>query len=339
MAMSRKSTMKDVARTAGVAPITVSRAFKPDSSINAETRAKVLKAAEELGYVFDSAASNFRSRKSGFVAAIIPSLNNANFADTVHAMSQVLDQHGLQILLGYTNYSIVEEERLIEQLLRRSPEAIVVTGGHHTDRARKLLHDSTCPVIETWDLPEEPIEHVVGFSNTIAMQDLVDHLVKKGFSKIAFLGGDAEGDLRGQARLAGFLKALEMHDLDSSRLIPAGPAPVAMREGALAMAKLADQFPDTEAVVCVSDLTAFGALTECQRREIRVPDDIAITGFGSYDISEFSYPTITTVDAFSTKIGQKTGQLIARLLRDETPPEGSQCKVIRPQLVLRKSAP
>ncbi|SNS99405.1 LacI family DNA-binding transcriptional regulator [Tropicimonas sediminicola] len=337
--MTRKATMKDVARAAGVAPMTVSRAFKSNASVNAETRAKVMEAAEALGYVFDSAASNLRSRKSGFVAAIIPSLNNANFADTIGAMSKVLEREGLQILLGYTSYSIEEEERLIEKLLRRSPEAIVLTGGHHTERARKLLDKATVPIVETWDLPEHPIEHVVGFSNSKAMKGLVDHLVDKGFTKIAFLGGDASADLRGQARLIGFIEALEQHGLDTSRLIAAGPAPVAMREGALAMEHLLKAYPDTEAVVCVSDLTAFGALTECQRRGIRVPEDISIAGFGAYDISAFAHPTITTIEAFSAEIGRKTGQLIARLLRGDDPPEGPQCEEISPQLVVRQSTP
>ncbi|WP_231701134.1 LacI family DNA-binding transcriptional regulator [Aliiruegeria sabulilitoris] len=337
--MSRKITMKDVAKAAGVAPMTVSRAFKSDAVVNADTRAKVMKAAEALGYVFDSAASNLRSRKSGFVAAIIPSLNNANFADTIGAMSRVLEQHGLQILLGYTGYSVDEEQRLIEQLLRRSPEAIVLTGGHHTDRARELLGNATVPIIETWDLPEKPVQHVVGFSNTTAMKGLVDHLVSRGYTKIAFLGGDAEGDHRGQARLAGFLEALRRHGLDASRLISAGPAPVAMREGALAMQSLLARFPDTEAVVCVSDLSAFGALTECQRRGLRVPEDIAIAGFGAYDISAFAHPTITTIEAFSTAIGRKTGQLIVKLLRSDEPPVGPQKEEIFPQLVVRQSAP
>ena len=137
----------------------------------------------------------------------------------------------------------------------------------------------------------------------------------------------------------GFLKALKQHDLDASRLVAAGPAPVAMREGALAMTELLNSFPDTEAVVCVSDLTAFGALTECQRRGILVPDDIAITGFGSYDISAYSYPSITTVDAFSAEIGRETGQLITQLLKAAEPPKGPQRKVIHPKLVVRQSAP
>ncbi|MDE0969837.1 MAG: LacI family DNA-binding transcriptional regulator, partial [Octadecabacter sp.] len=156
----RPPKMKDIARAAGVSPMTVSRAFKSSESVSETTRAAVLKAAEELNYVFDSTASNLRSQRSDFVAVTIPSLNNANFADTIGALYEGLKEHGLQILLGSTNYDIQEEEHLIEQLLRRRPGAIVLTGGRHTPRARRLLENAGIPVIETWDVPQTPIGHV-----------------------------------------------------------------------------------------------------------------------------------------------------------------------------------
>ena len=166
--------MADVARVAGVSPMTVSRAFKADSSVSEATREAILKAADELGYVFDSTASSLRSQRTDFVAVTIPSINNANFADTVRGLSDGLKARGLQILLGTTDYDMAEEERLIEQLLRRRPEAIVVTGGKHTARARRMLENAGIPVIETWDLPETPIGHVVGFSNAEAVKGMVD---------------------------------------------------------------------------------------------------------------------------------------------------------------------
>jgi len=115
-------TMADVARVAGVSPMTVSRAFKSDASISVATRATILAAAEALGYVFDATASNLRSQRTDFVAVTIPSINNANFADTVGGLSDGLQARGLQILPGCTNYDMAEEERLIGQLLRhRAP--------------------------------------------------------------------------------------------------------------------------------------------------------------------------------------------------------------------------
>jgi LacI family gluconate utilization system Gnt-I transcriptional repressor len=308
---SRKPpTMADVARIAGVSPMTVSRAFKGENLISPDTRNAILKVAEELGYVFDATASNLRSQKTDFVAVTIPSINNANFADTVRGLSETLAPRGLQILLGYTNYDVVEEERLIEQLLRRKPQAIVVTGGKHTPRGRRLLENANIPVIETWDTPAEPIGHYVGFSNANAVRGMVDHLVSAGYRRIAFIGGDASRDTRGSDRRHGFINTMRAYGLDASRLISSGVPPISMREGAQAMGRLLSEFPDTEAVICVSDLSAFGALTECQRRGIDVPGDIAIGGFGDYEIGSVCVPTLTTINARSRSIGIEAGKLL-----------------------------
>lgn len=336
MSTARKSpTMADVARKAGVSPMTVSRAFKTDSSVSGTTRDAILKAAEELGYVFDSTASSLRSQKTDFIAVTIPSINNANFAETVRGLSEGLKPRGLQILLGYTDYDMAEEERLIEQFLRRRPEAIVVTGGRHTSRARKLLENAGIPVFETWDLPAEPIGHVVGFSNADAVRAMVDHFVAQGLTRIAFIGGDTSRDTRGADRRAGFIAAMEAWGLDASRLIAAGAPPISMREGAEAMGRLLDRLPDTQAVICVSDLSAFGALTECQRRGVDVPGRLWIAGFGDYEIAGIAVPALTTINPFPREIGASTAALILEVLDglQDTPARIA----ISPELLIRQS--
>lgn len=315
--MQRAVTMKDVAQEAGVSVMTVSRAFKQHASVGEETRKRILAIADALGYVFDSNAATFRSQRTGFVAVAIPSLNNANFADTVGALSEELKEGDLQVLLGYSNYDIHEEEEIVEQFLKRRPEAIVLTGGRHTPKTRQLLERAQIPVVETWDLPEEPIGHVVGFSNAQTMRSLVSHLVETGRTRIAFIGGDTDGDTRGSDRRRGFVSAMEEQGLPAGRLIGAGEPPISMREGADAMARLLEGHPDTQAVICVSDLSAFGALTECMRKGVKVPEDIAIAGFGAYDISSICVPTLTTVDPHPAEIGRRTGILIRHLLRGE----------------------
>lgn len=328
--------MADVARLAGVSPMTVSRAFKRDGSVSDATRQSILAAADQLGYVFDSTASNLRSQRTDFVAVTVPSINNANFAETLRGLSEGLKERGLQILLGYTNYDMSEEERLVEQLLRRRPEAIVVTGGRHTDRCRRLLENAGIPVVETWDLPANPIGHVVGFSNAAAVRGMVDHFVARGLTRIAFIGGDADRDTRGTDRRAGFIAAMATHGLDATRLIAAGTPPISMREGADAMARLLETMPDTEAVICVSDLSAFGALTECQRRGISVPDRIAVAGFGDYEIASICVPSLTTIDPHPHRIGAQTAALILDALQGAiTAPALHQ---ITPALLIRDSA-
>jgi len=329
-------TMVDVARSAGVSPMTVSRAFRRESAVSEATRKAILAAADELGYVFDATASNLRSQRTDFVAVTIPSINNANFADTLRGLSEGLKPRGLQILLGYTDYDMAEEERLIEQLLRRRPEAIVVTGGRHTDRARRMLENAGIPVVETWDLPAAPIGHVVGFSNAQAVRGMIDHFVACGLTRIGFIGGDASRDTRGADRRAGFVAAMQAHGLDATRLIASGPPPISMREGAEAMAGLLAALPDTEAVICVSDLSAFGALTECQRRGIDVPERISIAGFGDYEIGGVSVPSLTTINPHSRQIGTATAALILDMLdgKRDTP----MTVQITPDLLIRQSS-
>lgn len=329
--------MADVAREAGVSTMTVSRAFKSESYVNAETREAILNAANRIGYVLDKTAAGLSSKKTGFVAATIPSINNANFADTVRGLTEGLRDRGLQVLLGYTNYDVVEEERLIHQFLMRRPEAVVVTGGVHTLAARKMLQSCGVPVVETWDNPEDPIDTVVGFSNADASAQLVRHLVGTGRTKITFIGGDTNRDTRGLDRRRGFIREMTRIGLDASRQVEAGPPPISMREGARALQTLLERWPDTEAVMCVSDLAAFGALTECQRRGIPVPAALAIAGFGAYEIGEICVPPITTVDPRCYSIGKLAAEAVLRRLTGTETEDRASVIGIAPQLLVRSS--
>lgn len=328
--------MSDVARLTGVSSMTVSRAFRDDASVSRETREKIRAAAERLGYVIDSTASGLSSRKTGFVAVLIPSINNANFADTLRGLTEGLRETQLQILLGYTDYDIKEEERLVEQFLRRRPEAVVVTGGSHTERCRRYLENAGVPVIEMWDLPSDPIDHVVGFSNAEAGALMVHHFIDQGYSRIGFIGGDTSRDTRGRDRRAGFIRALQESGLDASRVIAWGIPPITMHEGANAMRRMLDTWPDTQAVMCVSDLSAFGAITECQRAGLMVPQDVAVAGFGAYDLSELAIPAITSIDVNAQGIGVRVAERLQLLLGKETPDSDSVHR-IEPKLVARRS--
>ncbi|WP_418024540.1 LacI family DNA-binding transcriptional regulator [Paracoccus sp. TD-10] len=329
--------MADIAKAVGVSAMTVSRAFRGDEGVNPQTRARILAKAEELGYVFDATAASLRQNRSGFVAVTVPSINNANFAETVRQLSRGLSRNGLQILLANTEYDPEEEERLIGQLLRRKPEALVLTVGDYTRRTRQMLRATRIPVIEIWDLPAEPIRHVVGFSNTACIGRLVDHLVASGYRDIAFIGGESPRDPRGGQRRRGFVEAMRRHGLDDTRLVPAGTAPVGMAEGAQALGALLDSQPETRAVVCVSDLVAFGVISECQRRGIGIPGDLAVAGFGNYEIGRISVPRLTTIDVHAGAIGSKTADLIVALLRQDSDAAPARIE-IQTDLIVRESS-
>lgn len=310
--------MADVAARVGVSKMTVSRALnRSGSSSRADSellRQRVLQACHEMGYVIDQTARTFSSKRSGFIAALIPALNNSNFSDTAHGLTAALEGSGLQVLLGYTDYDTRTEERLLRAMLSRRPEAVFVTGGSHTPATRKLLRAASVPVVETWDLPEAPVEHTVGFSNAAAVAELVRGLHAKGYRRMAFLGGVPESDARGADRRRGFEQAMRALQLDPHRSLSVGQAPVSMAHGAQGLVQLMQRWPDTDALVCVSDHPAFGALAECQRRGWAVPERLAIAGFGGFEVGMACHPQLSTVAVDCTAIGRTAGALLLRAI-------------------------
>jgi LacI family transcriptional regulator, gluconate utilization system Gnt-I transcriptional repressor len=310
--------MADVAARVGVSKMTVSRALNRGSSndrvTSEELRQRILRACEDMGYVIDQTARTFSSQRSGFVAAVIPSLNNSNFSETAQGITAAMEGSGLQLLLGYSDYRIENEERLVKTMLMRRPEGVILTGGSHTPQTRSMLRAAAIPVVETWDLPSEPIEHAVGFSNAQATAALVRHLHAKGYENIAFIGGTSNRDTRGADRRRGYGEAIKALGLGEGRVISFGKPPISMAQGAEAITLLMQQWPDVDAVVCVSDLSAFGALMECQRRGWRVPGRIAIAGFGDFEVSRSCHPRITTVAVDCVGIGHAAGELLLRAI-------------------------
>lgn len=318
--MSRRTTMRDVAKAAGVSPMTVSRALRGDTMVNQKTRDLVRATADRLGYVYDTTAQAFRSQKSGFVAVTLPSINNANFADTFRGLSDTFGDMNLQLLLGSTNYAVESEEHLVRQLLQRRPEAIILTGGYHTKATRQLVQAANIPIFEIWDLPVPPLGCAVGFSNADAMRPLVHHLAETGRRRLGFVGASDGTDHRGAERRRGVVEAASELSLPEVVMVDAGSAPVSMTQGAKAVTDLGAQIHDLDALVCVSDPVAYGVMCACQRIGINVPGDIAISGFGAFEIASVSVPAITTVHVDAYEIGVKVGQMAAQVFDGQALP-------------------
>ena len=302
-------TMQTVADLAGVSAMTVSRALKSDAAVSKETRGRILEIVKQTGYIPDATARVFATRRSGFVAALVPSLNNSNFADTVRGMSEVFDVAGLQMLLGDTEYSLTREEDLIRAFLQRRPEAIILTGGVHTQRARTMLARADIPIVEAWDLPKRPLGDVVGFSNREAGVAMVRYLHERGRRRIGFIGGETNHDTRGAERRDGFEHAVRQLGLPRDRIIATGKPPVSMAQGAQALTAMLNAWPDMDAIVCVSDLSAFGVLAECQRRGVEVPGRIAIMGFGDFEVARCCHPRLTTIAVDCAGIGRRAAEV------------------------------
>lgn len=313
---TRTVTMRDVARVAGVSRMTVSRALKKDSPISKETRDRILQVVRDMNYVPDQVAGSLTTRRTGFVAVLVPSLNNLHFAETVQALTEELETCGLQILLGHTDYSAEREEQIVEGMLRRRPEAIILSYDGHLPRTRILLEDSGIPVIELWERPNSPINHTIGFSNRTAAAEMTRALIECGYRNIAFLGEEGNDWTRGSERRCGFSEAMRAQGLSDHRMLRSGRPPMSIEDGAAVLPELLARYPDTDCIFCVSDAPAYGVLSALKLRGIDVPGKIGVAGFGNFEVSRFSSPTMSTVVVDPRRIGKEAGRLIGRLFEE-----------------------
>lgn len=308
--------MSDVALRAGVGTITVSRALKTPHLVSPAVRERVLEAVQATGYVPNLAASTLKSHRSTIVAAIVPTLRNAIFAQTTDALAEGLRAHGYQLMLASSGYSPAAEEEILRHLMGQQPAAVVLTGTGHTRAVRQLLAQRRMPVIETWDLTERPIDRVVGFSNFEAMRQMTRTLADRGYQRIAFAGSAAGAEARATQRLKGYLQA--MTDLGRTPCTVELPGlALDIASGTLAMDKLMALDPAPDAAIFVTDVLAFGASQACQRLGIAVPGQLALAGLGDFELAGASHPPLTTVRIPGEQIGRTAAHMIAEMLSND----------------------
>ena len=299
-------TLIDVAKVAGVSPITVSRALHRPEVVSKAAREKVLAAVREVGYVSNMLAGSLASNRSRLVAILLPTIANSIFADTVQALMDRLTAAGYQTLLGLTGYSAEQEEKLIEALLGRRPDGIVLTGTLHTEASRQRLAQSGIPVVESWDLSEDPLDMLVGFSHEAVGEAIARHLLGKGYQRYAVV---SIGDPRGLRRCNSLIAELGRHGCDG---IPAQilTPPATLEVGRIGLRQLLNQGHQPEVVVCSSDTIAQGVLAEAASRGLCVPKDLAVMGFGDLSSAAQVHPPLSTVRVDGTRMGEEIAQAL-----------------------------
>lgn len=301
--------------------MTVSRALKPESPVSPVTRRRVLEAIDKLGYVPDMSAGALSSRRSRLVAVLIPSLLHPKNVETAQAISDTLATRDIQVLLVDTQGRLDREERMIETVLRRRPEAIVLPGGMHSDRTAILLRRAQVPIIETGARPQKPIEHFIGLSMRLGARAVLEHLRAKGRSRIGFV--DAGADITGQISdyAEGYAQALRDLDLGAPRIISGGRAESPYERGGRGLARLLDAHPDTDAVLFTCDRSGVGGLIEARRRRMDVPEQLSLVGFGNFDVGRDMVPALTTAGINAAGMGAEVAKTILTAL--ETRERGS----------------
>ena len=299
---TRSVTLHDVAREAGVSLITASRALGNPDKVSAATIEKVRAAVEATGYVPNMLAGGLKSQRSMTVAALVPVISVPQFLPTVQALTEELDAAGYQLILGQTGYDRAREAALLQTMVGRRVDGIVVAGLLDADASVERLRRLGIPVVETWDLTQRPVDMLVGFSHMKVGSTVAGYFLAKGWRRLGIATADDE---RARQRMEGFLSAA-----GGGVATAISKAPGTVRAGRQALAELLSRDPELRAVHCSSDVMAQGVLTEARARGLRVPQDLAVCGFGDADFAAWLEPALSTVHIAGADIGRKAAQMI-----------------------------
>jgi LacI family gluconate utilization system Gnt-I transcriptional repressor len=259
------TTLRDVAALAGVAPITASRALNTPNAVSEQILQRVKSAVEQTGYVPNMLAGGLASRKSRLVAAVIPTISGNVFLEVVQSLTASLAAYGYQLMLGQSGYEDSREDELLETIIGRRPDGVVLTGIMRSPQGRQRLLTSGIPVVETWDLTDNPIDMLIGFSHEKVGESVARYLHARGKRRVATLSAN---DQRAQRRMKSFSDtaiSLGMA-LPGESAVPASlvSAPTNVGMGRAGLRELLSRHPDIDALFCSSDMVALGVLTEAQ---------------------------------------------------------------------------
>jgi len=309
----RAAKLSDVAELAQVSTATVSRALTCPGKVKPATAARIRQAVQALGYVAHGAARALASKRTHTIGAVIPTLDNAIFANTAHALQKTLDEAGYTLLIASHEFDAEVEARVTQALVERGVDGLVLLGATHHPSVLRMLDTQQIPYVLTWALDAAGRHPCVGFDNRAAAIRIANHLLELGHRDFAMISGITLGNERASERLEGVRQALSARGLSFApgRVVEKPYTLSAGREGLREVLRGA---PRPTAVVCGNDVLAIGALAECHAQGIAVPREISVTGFDDLEMAAVVTPPLTTVHFPTAELGTYAAQhLLARL--------------------------
>jgi LacI family gluconate utilization system Gnt-I transcriptional repressor len=300
--------LDDVAQRAGVSTATVSRYYNSPAIVAPATAARIRAAIDEMGYVPNLLAGGLASNRSRLVAVLVPEIAQSIFNDTIEAMASELSLDGNTVMLGLTGSGNARMPQLIEAALARRADAMILTGIITDAETRERLRERSVTVIETWGMPDDPIDVAVGFSHLAVGRDIARFLHGRGY--VRPLLAVAEG-ARARQRRDGFLEEWHTTGHDAPVALDV-PLPTRFGHSRLVWRHVSQMTTPPDVIVCSSDVLAQGVIIEAQAAGFRVPDQIAVVGFGNLAVAGDMRPSITTVDVDGARIGREAVAVLRR---------------------------
>ncbi|HWL79612.1 MAG TPA: LacI family DNA-binding transcriptional regulator [Roseomonas sp.] len=315
----RPATLSDVARQAGVSRATVSLVLRDSPLVAAETRARVLRAVEAVGYLYNRGAATMRGTRTKTIGLLVTQIDNPFFAELTAGAEAALDAAGYIAFLATTADSAERQGRILRRLREHRVDGVILCPAARTTAEEiARLAAPGLPCVQAMRRVGGSTGDFVGPANRLGAERLAEHLVARGHRRFAFAGA-AVMHSGTRERLEGLRAVLRRHGL---------PAPLVLRSagtrsgGVEAALRLVALPARPDALVCSNDVVALGAIPELERQGIRVGRDMAVTGVGNVPEAATCQRPLTTLDTAPRQIGEAAVRLLLRrIAQPAAPPE------------------
>jgi DNA-binding LacI/PurR family transcriptional regulator len=287
--------LKDVAERAGVSVKTVSNVVNDYVHVKAETRTRVQRAIDELGYRPNLTARGLRSGRTGVLALAVPELDVPYFAELARLIVDAAADRGYTVLIDQTGGSRERELIVLDGIRDRLVDGVLFSPLALSTADLRARTDRTPLVLLGERSLRGPADHV-GIDNVRAAHDAVGHLVARGCRRIAAIGAQRQAPgATARQRLTGYRAALAAAGLPVDPELIVHTHTFHRDDGYAAMTTLLEKAAPPDGVFCFNDLLALGALRCLHDRGVPVPDRMAVLGFDDAEDGRYSWPSLSTV--------------------------------------------
>lgn len=306
-------TLKDIAEKVGVSESTVSRVLNGIPKASSETRERILKVAEELGYYPNDLARSLAKQKTYIIGVIITDISNSYFASVTGGIEEIASLYGYSLIISATGGNENEELKYINILKEKRVDGIIFMSGRMPHSCEQALLDTGIPTVVVARKVKSSLPSI-HIDNIGESYKAVEYLIKLGHRRIAIISGTFADKESGYHRLLGYKNALADYELPfEEELIEEGD--FKMDSGRRAMEKLLKLKELPTAVFAASDAMAVGAIKAIKKAGLRVPEDISVMGFDNNVISQACDPELTTIGQPVKDLGRKAIEMLYKIIQ------------------------
>ncbi len=309
-------SIKDIARAAGVSHSTVSRALRDSPLVSPETKARIKRLAEEMGYSPSAVARGLVTRRTRTVGMVVTSIADPFVAEVMRGVEDAAHQAGYSVFLSSSRAIPEREISVVRTFRQRRVDGVIVTASRVGSLYAPLLEEIQVPVVLINNQQPGTYTYSVSMDDREGAQMAVDHLIQLGHRRIGYIGC-VHREASSQAREAGYRAALEAHGISPDPRWMVYPTETEdVQNGQIGLDLLLALPSPPTAIFCYNDMTAIGVLQRCYRRGIRVPDDLSLVGFDDIAIAAYTIPPLTTVRQPKYEMGYQAMEMVLDLLED-----------------------